>query len=333
MNEFELIARFFTRPVAPGGLVAQGIGDDCAVLDTGAPMHLAVTTDLLVAGRHFVPDVAPEDLGHKSLAVNLSDLAAAGAQPRCFFLSLALPDAESMWLEAFSRGLFALADTFSCTLAGGDTTRAPRVANQNGPLTICITAVGAVPPGLAHSRAGAQVGDDLWVSGTVGDSALALLGRSGRTNLDMADQAVVQARLDRPTPRVGLGTALRGVATACVDVSDGLLGDVGHVLERSRVGARIEWPAVPRSPALLRQPRDVQILCALAGGDDYELAFTAPASRRAAVRAAARRSETAVTRIGAIAEGRDLVVVDEGAKRMDTPFKAYDHFGAYGPSE
>lgn len=329
MNEFELIARYFTRPVAPGGLVRRGIGDDCALLaPEGAPTQLAVTTDLLVAGRHFPIDAPPQDLGYKALAVNLSDLAAAGAEPSCFFLALALRKADPAWLRGFSDGLFSLANEFSCVLAGGDTTRVPSEGDRDGPITICITAIGTVPAGVSRSRAGASVGDDLWVSGTVGDAALALHERAGVANLDMVDRPFVHARLDHPSPRVALGLALRGLATACVDVSDGLLGDVGHVLERSGVAAAIEWGSIPLSPALQRQPRDLQMLCSLAGGDDYELAFTAPASRRAAVRAAGKRSRTAVTRIGAIAGGRDLEVLDAGGKRMDTPFKAYDHFGS-----
>jgi thiamine-monophosphate kinase len=331
MNEFELIARFFTRPTAPGGLVRQGIGDDCALLALDAATQLAVTTDLLIAGRHFAVDAAPEELGHKALAVNLSDLAAAGAEPRCFLLALALPEADPAWLEAFSRGMFALADEFSCALAGGDTTRAPRQADRDGPVTICITAVGTVPAGAYRSRAGASAGEELWVSGTLGDAALALLDRSGGAALDMADRPLVHARLDRPSPRVSLGVALRGVATACVDVSDGLVGDIGHIVERSGVSATVLWQQVPRSPALQRQPRALQMRCALAGGDDYEIVFTAPASRRAAVLAAARRTGTPVARIGTIADGRDLSVLDEGGRPIDIPFRAYDHFGPYGP--
>jgi thiamine-monophosphate kinase len=331
MNEFELIARYFTRPVVPGSFVLAGVGDDCALLEAG-PTLLAVTTDMLIAGRHFFADADPGALGHKALAVNLSDLAAAGAQPRCFFLALALPRADPAWLEAFSRGMFALADSHGCVLAGGDTTRAPTLAAAPGPLTICITAVGEVPPASRRTRGDAEVGDDVWVSGTLGDAALALALRSGAADLAGFEPGPVQARLDRPVPRVALGLDLRGIAGACVDVSDGLVGDLGHILERSGVGATVQWPAVPVGPALRVQPDAVRRRCALAGGDDYELLFTASPGRRDDVLAAASRAQTGVTRVGVITEGRDLVVIDEGGQPMDMPFKAYDHFGCHDPA-
>jgi thiamine-monophosphate kinase len=329
MTEFELIARFFDRPVPPGGPVARGIGDDCALLDFGGPSQLAVTTDMLLAGRHFFADAAPRHIGHKALAVNLSDLAAAGARPRCFFLSLGLSTVDEPWLEAFSAGLVTLADEFGCVLAGGDTTRLPADHGRGQPLTISITAVGEVPRGQGLTRAGAQVGDDLWVSGELGDAALALATRAGNTSLDADDAAAVSARLELPAPRVSLGIALRAIATSCIDVSDGLIGDLGHVLTRSGVGAKLRWGAIPRSAALRRQPEEIQLRCALAGGDDYELAFTAPPARRTAVLAAAETARTPVTRVGVITEGRDLLVDDEVGARMDMPFKAYDHFGSY----
>jgi thiamine-monophosphate kinase len=332
MTEFELIARFFNRPLAPGGAVARGIGDDCALLDFGGATQLAVTTDMLIAGRHFFPAAAPAGLGHKALAVSLSDLAAAGAEPRCFFLALGLPAADEAWLEAFSAGLLALADEFGCVLAGGDTTRAPRAAAIDGPLTISITAIGEVPRDAALTRAGARVGDDVWITGELGDAAFALDAHAGRVRLDAVDASSVFLRLENPTPRVALGVGLRGLASACIDVSDGLIGDLGHVLARSNVGATVGWATIPRSPVLRRQARETQFRCVLAGGDDYELAFTAPAAHRAAVEAAAGDARTPVTRVGAITEGRDLIVHDEAGKPMDTPFKAYDHFGSYEPS-
>jgi len=332
MTEFELIARFFDRPLASGGAVARGIGDDCAVLDFGGPTQLAVTTDMLIAGRHFLADADPRDIGHKALAVNLSDLAAAGAQPRCFFLALALPDANETWLAAFSEGLFALADAQGCALAGGDTTRAPTIAGTSGALTISITAVGEVPREQALTRGGARPRDDIWISGELGDAALALLAHAGSVQPEGPTRQDVRARLDRPTPRIELGVALRGLASACIDVSDGLVGDLGHILQRSKVGARLRWAAVPRSAALRAQASEVAMRCALAGGDDYELAFTAPQRQREAIEAAARSARTLVTRVGAITEGRDLVVLDEANKPMDMPFKAYDHFGSYDPT-
>jgi thiamine-monophosphate kinase len=326
MNEFELIARYFTRPTRE----RAGVGDDCALIDAGE-VTLAITTDMLLAGRHFFPDADAEALGHKALAVNLSDLAAAGAAPRCFFLSLALPRADEAWLEAFARGLFALADAHGCALLGGDTTRAPRLRVDDravdGPLTISITAIGEVPRAAVRTRAGARAGDDLWVSGTVGDAALALAHRSGEaTGLDVADQTACRARLEWPAPRVALGIGLRGLATAAIDVSDGLLGDLGHILERSRLGARVDWPAVPRSDALRRQPEALQRRCALAGGDDYELLFTAPASKRADVLAAAAAAGVTVTLIGTMTPHPGLEVLDADGTVVETTYRGYDHF-------
>jgi thiamine-monophosphate kinase len=331
MTEFELIARFFEHPIAAASGVARGIGDDCALLDFGGPSQLAVTTDMLIAGRHFRVDADPAAIGHKALAVNLSDLAAAGAQPRCFFLAIGLPDANAAWLEGFCSGMFALADAYGCALAGGDTTRVPTVSNGPGPLTINITAVGEVPRGTGLTRAGARPGDDLWVSGQLGDAALALLADAGELALPPDAAVAARMRLDWPSPRVELGVALRGLATACIDISDGLVGDLGHVLSRSGVGGVVRWAHVPRTAGLVAQAERTQLRCALAGGDDYELAFTAPAARRAEVEAAAERARTLVTRVGAITDGRDLVVLDGAGEPMDMPFKAYDHFGSHEP--
>ena len=329
MTEFELIARYFDRPVAPGGPVARGIGDDCALLDFGGSNQLAVTTDMLIAGRHFFPADAADSVGHKALAVNLSDLAAAGARPRCFFLALGLPTADETWLAGFSAGLSALADEHGCVLAGGDTNRTPVTAGRAGPITICITALGEVERGAALTRAGARVGDDIWVSGQLGDAALALEERAGNATLAQVEAQAARLRLERPTPRVILGVALRRTATACIDISDGFIGDLGHVLARSGVGASVNWAALPCTAAMRRQPQATQLRCVLAGGDDYELLFTAPPSSRPAVQAAGAEAHTPVTRVGAITEGRDLVVRDEVGLPIDMPFKAYDHFGSY----
>jgi thiamine-monophosphate kinase len=329
MNEFELIARFFDRPTLPGSGVARGVGDDCALLDFGGPTQLAVTTDMLIAGRHFRADADPRAVGHKALAVNLSDLAAAGAQPRCFFLAVALPEADASWLQAFTDGMFALADANGCSLAGGDTTRAAGSTTGGGPLTISITAIGEVPRGAGLTRGGASPGDDIWVSGELGDAALCVLLDEGAVTLPETDAQRARSRLDWPAPRVELGIALRGLATACIDVSDGLIGDLGHILERSGVGATVGWAAIPRGEALRAQPTTSQIRCALAGGDDYELLFSARPGHRPAVEAAAKKARTSVTRVGAITEGRDLVVLDAVGKPMDMPFKAYDHFGSH----
>jgi thiamine-monophosphate kinase len=322
MTEFELIARFFTRPSRE----RQGVGDDCALIDVGG-RTLAMTCDMLIERRHFFADVDPESLGHKALAVNLSDLAAAGATPRCFLLALALPRADERWLEAFAAGMFGLAEQFGCELIGGDTTRSPEWNQTSGPLTICITALGDVVPGQALSRAGARPGDDLWVSGMLGDAALALVLAAGAA-AEAVDRDACMARLERPTPRVRLGERLRGLATAAIDVSDGLLGDLTHIGERSQVGARLRWADVPLSPALRRQSAALQQRCALAGGDDYELLFSAPPEKRPQVLAAGQLAGINVTRIGEIVAGRSIVVLDAGGGNMETPFSGFDHFKA-----
>lgn len=327
MNEFELIARYFSRPPRDTGFVAQAGGDDCALLSLGE-RQLAVTTDLLVEGRHFLPDVDPAALGHKVLAVNLSDLAAAGATPRCFFLALALPRVEPAWLDAFCAGLYALADAHDCVLAGGDTTRAAPVAQGQGPRTICITALGEVPAGLAHGRAGAQPGDDLWVSGTLGDAALALAHLLGRAQLAPAALAQVRPRLERPPPRVALGVALRGLATACIDVSDGLAGDAAHIAARSGVQLDIDTAALPVGAVLGAQPERLRLRCALAGGDDYELLFTAPPRRRAQVQAAARAAGVGVSRIGRVGAGQGVRLLDAAGQPLAAGWRGYDHFAA-----
>lgn len=321
LGEFELIARYFTRPSRE----RQGVGDDCALIDVG-DCTLAVTTDMLLEGRHFFPDADPEALGHKALAVNLSDLAAAGATPRCFLLALGLPRADEAWLASFARGLLALADRHGCELIGGDTTRTPDWHRRPGPLAICITAIGEVPRGLTVSRAGAKAGDDLWLTGTVGDARLALALRAGSAGAAAADRVACDARLDRPVPRVGLGIGLRGIATAAIDVSDGLLGDLRHILERSQVGAVVDWPAVPRSEALRRQPEAVQRECALGGGDDYELLFCAAPGQRVAVAAVAGEAGVRVARIGGIVEGSTVSVLDATGAVVETPVSSYDHF-------
>ncbi|MFN9676011.1 MAG: thiamine-phosphate kinase [Betaproteobacteria bacterium] len=330
MNEFELIARYFSRPPRDTGFVAQAGGDDCALLNLG-DRQLAVTTDLLVEGRHFLPEVDPAALGHKALAVNLSDLAAAGATPRCFFLALALPRLEPEWLDAFSAGLYALADAHDCVLAGGDTTRAAPVAQGEGPRTFCITAVGEVPAGQAHGRGGARPGDELWVSGSLGDAALALAHLLGEVALTPAALAQVRPRLERPQPRVALGEALRGLATACIDVSDGLAGDAAHIAARSGVQLDIDTAAVPLGTVLGAQPERLRLRCALAGGDDYELLFTAPPQRQAQVRAAAQAAGVAVSRIGRVRAGQGVRLLDAAGQPLVAQWRGYDHFAA-GPS-
>ncbi|MGJ7581469.1 thiamine-phosphate kinase [Variovorax sp. RHLX14] len=325
MGEFDLIARYFTRPAIARqtpGRVALGVGDDCALLQPSPGMQLAISTDMLVEGRHFLSTVDPARLGHKALAVNLSDLAACGARPMAFTLSLSLPSVDEAWLEGFSRGMFALADEHGCELVGGDTTR--------GPLNISITVFGEVPPGSALLRSGAKVGDDLWVSGTLGDARLALEVFRGTLSLPAEAFAIARARMETPSPRVALGQALRGVASAAADVSDGLLGDLSHILRASGVGARVDADAAVGRIALRAEPSldiDMLRLCALSGGDDYELVFTAPASACEAVERAGRDSNTVVARIGRIEAESGLRIVDAGGSALEQRFTSFDHFG------
>jgi thiamine-monophosphate kinase len=315
LGEFDLIRTFFTR--APQRAVL-GIGDDCALLAPRPGMQLATSSDMLVEGRHFLPTVDPARLGHKALAVNLSDLAACGAGPVAYTLALALPRADEEFLAGFARGLFALGDEHGCELVGGDTTQ--------GPLTICITVFGEVPPGAALLRSGARAGDDLWVSGTVGDARLALEMFRGTVRMEGGAFEQVRVAMERPMPRVALGIALRGVATSAIDVSDGLLGDLAHVLRRSGVGAMVEVDAVPRSATLRSQSLEWQRLCTLAGGDDYELVFTAPPGHAAAVRDAASRAGVAATRIGRIEAQAGLHLVDAAGRVVENTFASFDHF-------
>ncbi|MFY3384013.1 thiamine-phosphate kinase [Paracidovorax sp. MALMAid1276] len=323
MGEFDLIARYFTRPVHQAAL---GVGDDCALLAPAPGMQLAISSDMLVEGRHFFADVDPEALGHKALAVNLSDLAACGARPLAFTLALALPRVDEAWLAGFSHGLLALADAHGCELVGGDTTQ--------GPLNLCITVIGEVPPGQALLRSGARPGDDIYVSGTLGDARLALSALLGHIALPADVLARARQRLERPTPRVALGLALRGIASSAMDVSDGLLGDLSHILQASRAGACIDVDAVSKLIAASAYAEsaegqfDVELLrqCTLAGGDDYELAFTAPPARRDAVATAAQASGTPVSRIGTVQAEPGLRLVDAQGLAVEHRYASFDHF-------
>lgn len=323
MGEFDLIDRFFKRPVRRAAL---GVGDDCALLNPTPGMQLAISTDLLLEGRHFLSTVDPVRLGHKALAVNLSDLAACGARPLAFTLALALPEAIDAWLEGFSRGLFALADAHDCELIGGDTTR--------GPLAICITVFGEVPPGQALLRSGARPGDDLYVSGTLGDARLALEVFRGTRSVPQAAFDAARERMEQPTPRVALGLALRGVATAAADISDGLVGDLGHILKASGAGAWIDTSIAinliaARGHLTLeggQSDAEFALECVLAGGDDYELVFTAPPEARNRVKAAAVQTRTPVTRIGRIEAEPGLRLVDGSGAPVAGRFTSFDHF-------
>ena len=323
MGEFDLIARYFTRPTKRAVL---GVGDDCALLQPAPGMQLAVSSDMLVEGRHFFPAVSPFALGHKALAVNLSDLAACGATPLAFTLALALPRVDPAWLQGFSSGLWALADAHGCELVGGDTTQ--------GPLNICITVFGEVPRGQALLRSGAQAGDDIYVSGTLGDARLALEALRGSVSLPPEILAQARVRLEQPTPRIALGQALRCIATSAIDISDGLTGDLGHILKASAVGATIDISTAIKLIAVDAYKQSArgyldtekQLQCVLAGGDDYELAFTAPATARQAVEAASRQSQTPVTRIGQIDKELGLRLIDAQGQALTAEFSSFDHF-------
>ena len=323
MAEFDLIERIRARAIARDG-VLLGIGDDAALLQVPAGHELAVTADTLNAGVHFPADAAPADIGWKALAVNLSDLASMGARPAWCTLSLSLPGDDTAWLDAFLDGFLGLADTHAVALVGGDTTR--------GPLSIAVTAMGWVEAGAALRRDGARPGDDVWVTGTLGDAAAALvLGGYVPIPLDgvampvveAGNAAALRARLARPAPRVAVGRALAGLAHACVDVSDGLLADLGHIASRSGVAAVLQADAVPLSAALRTALGDAAALdCALRGGDDYELCFTAAPERRQAVQALTADLALPLARIGVIAEGRGVHCEgDAGAGRS-----GYRHF-------
>lgn len=315
LGEFDLIARYFTRPVSSHPL---GVGDDCALLAPAPGMHLATSTDMLVEGRHFLSTVASDRLGHKALAVNLSDLAACGARPFAFTLALALPRVDESFLDGFSRGLLALADAHGCELVGGDTTQ--------GPLTISITVFGDVPPGQALLRSGARAGDDLYVSGQVGDARLALEAFRGSVNVSGDAFSRVRMAMELPQPRVALGLALRGVASSAVDVSDGLLGDLAHVLKRSGVGATVDADKLPLSADLRAQSQQWQRTCGLSGGDDYELLFTAAPAQAARVADAAHSAGVPVTRIGCIDAASGLRLVDRHGQPVTFMSRSFDHF-------
>lgn len=317
ISEFEIIRKYFTRP-APSTVL--GVGDDCALIAPRPGMTLAISTDMLTAGVHFFPDAEPGKLGHKALAVNLSDVAAMGADPRWVTLAIALPEADEKWIAAFADGFFRLARRFDVDLIGGDTTR--------GPLAISVTAIGEVPPGLALRRDAARAGDEIWVSGATGEAALGLAHLQGRVELKGAALEACLARLHAPEPRVELGGRLRGFARAAIDVSDGLLADLGHILEASGVGAELEWEKLPRAEAIARCPdRALVAECLLAGGDDYELVFTAPPPKRAEIEAVGRELGLELTRIGTAVRGKPQAkLLDAQEKVIPAARTGYDHF-------
>lgn len=315
-SEFDLINKYFTRPAARTVL---GVGDDAALLRVSSGCELAVSADMLLAGRHFLPEDDAFSLGHKALAVNLSDLAAMGATPRWALLSIALPEINERWLARFAEGWFALADQYGVALIGGDTTK--------GPLTISVTIMGEVKRGKALRRAGAKVGDEIWVSGALGDAALALAYLQRKIKVAPHDAANLLPRLHAPTPRIKLGQKLFGMAHSAIDVSDGLLADLGHILDASGVGAEIHVDAIPMSATLRDYLRDAIALNAvLAGGDDYELCFTAPAKQHDAILRLASRLKCRLTCIGKTTFQRKLLVFDANNQPLTVKEKGFDHF-------
>lgn len=320
--EFDLIRKYFHR-AAPSAVL--GVGDDCAMVQPRQGMALAISTDMLLEGRHFLPGTDPRRLGRKSLAVNLSDLAAMGADPRWATLGLGLPEARDAWLAPFADGLFEIANEYGVELIGGDTAR--------GPLTVSITIIGELPPHLALRRDGALAGDDVWLSGSTGDAALGLASLKAGAGTDVAGldataRAHCIARLEDPAPRVELGGRLRGIARCAIDISDGLLADLGHILRASHCGAELDWAALPRSAALASCADAVLVKqCLLAGGDDYELVFTAPLFRRAEIEALAEDVQVPLTRIGKIVPGGARITVRAAnGSKIEAPMRGFDHF-------
>lgn len=320
VSEFDLIARHFTR-ATPSALL--GPGDDCALVAPSPGMELAITTDMLVEGTHFLPDTDPGQLGWKTLAVNLSDLAAMGATPKWVLLAGSLPDGDEAWIGAFADGFFKCAKRYGADVIGGDTTRGPR--------NLCVTAIGELPAGQALRRDGAKADDDIWVSGQPGLAALGLAHLQGRTALPEALAKRCITALQRPLPRIELGLKLRGLATASIDVSDGLLADLGHILERSGLAATLnegQFPLIPpgSEPKLAREAQ-------LGGGDDYELCFTTPIAARQQVVMLAAELDLPLWRIGytvaASAErpAGDILLTDADGKPLPLPKKGFDHFG------
>lgn len=318
VTEFEIIRTYFaTQPVRRAD-VHLGIGDDAAVVQAPPSMETVVTTDVLVAGVHFFDDVDPAALGHKSLAVNLSDLAAMGAAPAWFLLDLTMPKVDKAWLDAFAGGLHELAQVYQVQLIGGDT--------SSGPLAVAIAALGLVPQGKSMRRDGAHVGDVIYVTGALGDAALALAARRGEHGIAPNDVAAARQRLERPDPRIAEGMGLRDFASGAIDISDGLIADLGHVLEASKVGARVNLGAIPVSAIYRAQMRKIGLDYALAGGDDYELCVTVPPANASRAEAFALASGFALTRIGEVTTGNVLEIVDSMGRPYQPKRKGHEHF-------
>jgi thiamine-monophosphate kinase len=318
LNEAEIIRRIAARGSRERADVVLGIGDDAAILRVPAGHELVVSTDRVVEGVHFPPHMDPWSVGHKALAVNLSDLAAMGAEPAWFTLNLAMPKADEIWLNTFCDGLFAMADAFGVALVGGDTDRAP--------LSVGIQIMGFVPRGRGIRRKGANAGDVIYVTGTLGDAMLGLEISRGALKTTNAGRDQLLARFERPTPRIAVGLGLRGIATACIDVSDGLAADLGRILEASGVGATVMIENVPFSDYFRRCAPPHALARSLTHGEDYELAFTAPESRHHDIEKLAARSGCALTPIGRVEPRRGLRVVDEAGRPIKLARAGYDHF-------
>ena len=317
LSEFELISRAFGRPV-PAGMI--GGGDDCALFDVPPGQRLATSTDLLLEGRHFFSDVDPRALGHKALAVNLSDLAAMGAAPLACVLGLGLPRMDAQWVDRFAEGFYALADLHACPLVGGDTTRSLH------DITLSVTVFGTVDPALALRRNEARMDDDIWISGQLGAADVACRMLAGTLARDAQVLARTRTALEWPQPRLALGRAIAGIAHAAIDVSDGLLQDLGHILKASGVAAQIDEASLPLDPALAPLPESVVRQASLAGGDLYELCFTAAPAMRDAIEHAARQAQAPVTRIGRIVAGQGLQVYDRTGVPLQGLPPGFDHF-------
>jgi thiamine-monophosphate kinase len=319
MAEFDLIAQYFTRPgTADASNPDLGIGDDAALISVTPGYQLAVSADMSVSGTHFFAEADPYSIGWKALAVNISDMAAMGANPKWATLSIALPEINHDWLQGFSKGLFACADTYGVSLIGGDTTR--------GPLNIAVNILGEVPLGKAIKRSGAQVGDDIWVSGTLGKAALWLQNKLGKLDLHAEDVANFAPAMHQPQPRVALGLALRDIAHTALDISDGLLADLNHILQASGKGAELDWALFFKPQLINNVSQSVLQQAVLAGGDDYELCFTVSAQRRDEVLALSEKLNVPLTRIGSITEATGLNVTD-GEVQIELSQKGYLHFG------
>ena len=334
LGEFDLIDRFFktgadSLHTSADPAIALGIGDDCALIKPSSNEEIAITSDMLVEGRHFFAEADPELLARKALAVNLSDLAAMGARPVGFTLAIALPKVDEAWLKSFSQGLFATAQEYSCPLIGGDTTA--------GPLTISITALGSIPSGKAIRRSGAKVGDEIWVSGSIGDARLTLAALRHEINLPKEDLQQVEHRMHQPSPRIELGMQLRDIASAALDISDGLLGDLNHILMQSQVSAQVDLDKIPKSSTLQKQDISIQNLFAACGGDDYELCFTAHPSQHEKIQAISKSLNLPLSMIGKILprEGNEVKIhlLDASGNQLSdiesAPFlKSFDHFAS-----